>query len=229
MMMKSFQTLAAFSFLALAVNGSALHKSSTIPSTVAVPTGVPSSSTLDSPPTSTTPCSSTGGGVEPTGTGGYVVTGIYTTCLTVTFAAPTHWQSPTPPTSDAPASLPSGVTPGGPIISAPSDTALPSGVTPSAPWPVVSASASASAVSPSAPFSASASAPVVTPTPPPVVTPDAVFTTCLVFLPSATVSTTYTTSGDWAPTASASANGGVPSVTGSAPVASGSVVPSGGL
>ncbi|KAJ6554842.1 hypothetical protein B0H19DRAFT_152880 [Mycena capillaripes] len=131
--MKAFQNLvcAAVGLCALTfANAAALSDSSAAPS--AIPSATPSDVASDSSdPISAVPTTSTDAGVPtttdagvPTTTGGYVVTGIYTTCLTLTFAAPT----------------PLPTNPGGPIISAsasdtavPSDTPIPSDVNPGGP------------------------------------------------------------------------------------------------
>ncbi|KAJ7673957.1 hypothetical protein DFH06DRAFT_1292720 [Mycena polygramma] len=209
--MKAFQNVvsAAVALGALSfANAAALSDSSAAPSASASVTSLfPSISVGD---TSSAPTSTETDTGFPTSTGGYVVTGVYTTCLTLTFAEPT--PTPTDPgafstgvgASDTP--LPSDVNPGGPIQSvgarqikskkASSSLSLsPSGPIQSGSVPLISGSSSAT--SPGGP---------ITPT------SGAVFTTCLVFLPSSTpcASASVTTppgapTSSVAPSASASA------------------------
>ncbi|KAJ6522223.1 hypothetical protein DFH09DRAFT_1286931 [Mycena vulgaris] len=156
----------------------------------------------------------------PTPTGGYVVTGIYTTCLTLTFPAPTPTTDCASDTATIPttifgsipasatpsAQFSSGVNPGGPIQSdssliTTSDASFPSGINPGGP---------------------------IIP-----VADDAVFTTCLVFLPSASATATdtpVTTTTDVFPSASTSAvasgSDALPSASASAVASSSDVLPS---
>ncbi|KAJ7433674.1 hypothetical protein B0H11DRAFT_751656 [Mycena galericulata] len=103
----------------------------------------------------------------PTATGGYVVTGVYTTCLTLTFSAPT-------PT----ASLASIQAPPSATLFSSSDATVPS-----APSFPVSTASEAPQPSPSC----------VNPGGPIIPDPDyAIFTTCLVFLPTPSVTATAT-------------------------------------
>ncbi|KAJ7216339.1 hypothetical protein GGX14DRAFT_441251 [Mycena pura] len=159
---------------------------------------------------------STTDAVIPSSTGGFVVTGIYTTCLTLTFAAPTatpivpvgsdapvssavvaSGSSTTPVSSDVP--LPSGS--GGPFLSAPTstDTDTPPAITPSG-------------VNPGGPI-------IPDPT-------SVVFTTCLAFLPTDTATATPTDTG--IPTDTAVPTGSVVASASAFPSAAPSTVPSAG-
>ncbi|KAJ7829526.1 hypothetical protein B0H14DRAFT_3143951 [Mycena olivaceomarginata] len=160
----------------------------------------------------------------PTDTGGFVVAGVYTTCLTLTFAAPTPPPTdPTNPGGPITSALPSGIDPSIPVPSA-SDPPFPSGVDPSGPIQPVAArkrkcSATATPVSDSASASASPTD-IGSGDPDPIIpVEDQVFTTCLAFLATATdaTATPVDTSTTDLPSASAS-----DSAAGSDPVASSS-------
>ncbi|KAJ6452650.1 hypothetical protein C8R45DRAFT_639904 [Mycena sanguinolenta] len=202
-------------------SAAAISDSSPTASSSANTTGVASGSAF-------VPLSSTTDAGIPTSTGGYVVTGVYTTCLTLTFAAPTPTNPGGPIIT---------VNPGGPItpVSSASVTPSISGVNPSGPIESESVSArgnlkhaSSLSVNPGGPsgtvtpVSASGSSVPSGTNPGGSVIPGPyeVFTTCLIFLPSATATDTATPVTGVLTSASASAS---ESVVGSVPVASSSV------
>ncbi|KAF8155220.1 hypothetical protein K438DRAFT_1943005 [Mycena galopus ATCC 62051] len=211
--MKTFQNLisAAIALCALSAASAAAVSDSSAAVSSSIITALSASSApgTSASPSSTSTDTDTG---LPTSTGGYVVAGVYTTCLTLTFAAPTSISlNPGGPiigsasATNTPVS--SGVNPGGPIssVSSASSVPVPSSINPggsiqSAPPVSASASAFPSGINPGGPI---------------IPVPSEVFTTCLVFLPSATATVTATT---LTPCASASV-----SVVGSAPVASASL------
>ncbi|KAJ7027102.1 hypothetical protein C8F04DRAFT_1399651 [Mycena alexandri] len=116
--------------------------------------------------TSTALASTTTVPTVPTTTGGFTIVGVYTTCLTVTFNAPTTTATLSPSSSFT------------------LDSSLPVGTT----TPVVTSFTGSEVIIPTGSVSGSVS---TLPTGTVTVTPDvAVFTTCLVFLPTATVTGT---------------------------------------
>ncbi|KAJ7662822.1 hypothetical protein DFH06DRAFT_1190900 [Mycena polygramma] len=159
--MKSFTTIfsAALGFAGVAhgsvFNRQIIASSSTLSTSF---TEIPSSA-ISSVASTTTPS-------IPTTTGGYVVTGIYTTCLTLTFATPTVTDTT------------SGASTSTAVASSGSDlSSLPVSSILSAPMPSITDSAIVS------------SGIGATPTVP---IPGAVFTTCLAFLPTPSVTSTET-------------------------------------
>ncbi|KAJ7351308.1 hypothetical protein DFH08DRAFT_806035 [Mycena albidolilacea] len=222
--MKTFQSLvsAAAALCALSVTNAAAiseGQDSSVAISSSPTSDAFSGSASDSPPpTSTTDTE------LPTDTGGFVVAGVYTTCLTLTFAAPTPPPTdPTNPGGPITSALPSGVDPSIPVPSA-SDPPFPSGVDPSGPIQPVAArkrkcSATATPVSDSASASASPTD-IGSGDPDPIIpVEDQVFTTCLAFLATATDATATPVDTSTADLPSASASD---SAVGSDPVASSS-------
>ncbi|KAJ7836246.1 hypothetical protein B0H14DRAFT_1125540 [Mycena olivaceomarginata] len=172
--MKSFATLFSVALGASGASAAILSDSAAPPvsSVLASSSGIVSVSTLSAPPTSTVP----------TPTGGYVVTGIYTTCLTLTFASPVSTGTSATATASGSVS----------VSSAPGVTSF-TGSTFSEPIPTLSDTLS---------FAGGPGATIIP------VPDEAVFTTCLAFLatPTATATTTFTDTPTGFPSAAESAS-----------------------